>query len=75
MGRRQQRIDVYKQTVVWQEHIGKEMHVVCSNGAVFHCKLEKADSQKIYIKDFLGEAVVLPIDTIKEIILDFVTER
>lgn len=50
------------------------MNVVCSNGAVYHCKLERADQQKIYIKDLLGEKVSLPIDSIKEIIIDFVTE-
>ena len=74
MGRRQQRIEVYHQTVVWENHIGKEMNVICSNGAVYHCKLEKADQFKIYIKDLLGEKLTLPIDSIKEIIIDFVTE-
>jgi FMN-dependent NADH-azoreductase len=74
MGKRQQRIDVYHQPVVWTSYIGKEMNVVCSNGAVYHCVLEKADHQKIYIKDLLGEKVSLPIDSIKEIIIDFVTE-
>jgi len=50
------------------------MNVICSNGAVFHCKLKKADQQKIYIKDLLGEEITLPIDSIQEIIIDFVTE-
>jgi len=74
MGKRQQRIEVYNQSVSWESYVGKEMNVVCSNGAVYHCKLEKADVQKIYIKDLLGEYISLPIDQIKEIILDFVTE-
>lgn len=74
MGKRQQRIEVYHQPVDWATYIGKEMNVICSNGAVYHCKLEKADPQKIYIKDLLGERVSLPIDSIKEIIIDFVTE-
>ncbi|MBC7486702.1 MAG: hypothetical protein H7282_08115 [Cytophagaceae bacterium] len=74
MGKRQQRIEVYHQTVVWANYIGKEMNVICSNGAVYHCKLEKADQLKIYIKDLLGEKASLPIDSIKEIIIDFVTE-
>jgi len=74
MGKRQQRIEVYNQTVVWTNYLGKEMNVICSNGAVYHCKLEKADHRNIYIKDLLGEQFSLPIDHIKEIILDFVTE-
>ncbi len=74
MGRRQQRIEVYNQTVVWANYMGKEMNVICSNGSVYHCKLEKTDLEKIYIKDFLGEKISLPIHQIKEIILDFVTE-
>ena len=74
MGKRQQRIDVYQEPVVWANYIGKEMNVVCSNGVVYHCKLEKADQKNIGIKDLLGERVSLPIDSIKEIIIDFVTE-
>ena len=74
MGKRQQRIEVYNQPIHWASYIGKEMNVVCSNGAVYHCKLEKADAQKLYIRDLLGEKISLPIDHIKEIILDFVTE-
>lgn len=50
------------------------MNVICSNGAVYHCKLEKVDAQNIYIRDLLGEHVTLPIDHIKEIILDFITK-
>lgn len=74
MGKRQQRIEVYHQSVDWNNYIGKEMNVICSNGAVYHCKLEKADAHQLYIRDLLGERVSLPIDQIKEIILDFVTE-
>lgn len=74
MGKRQQRIDVYDQTVVWTNYIGKEMNIVCSNGSVYHCRLEKADHRSIYIKDLLGKKISLPIDGIKEIIIDFVTE-
>ena len=74
MGKRQQRIEVYNQSVSWASYVGKEMNIVCSNGAVYHCKLEKADVHQLYIKDLLGKHISLPIDHIKEIILDFVTE-
>jgi hypothetical protein len=74
MSKRQQRIEIFHQTVNWANYIGKEMNVVCTNGAVYHCKLEKAETQKIYIRDLLGEPISLPIDSIKEIILDFVSE-
>lgn len=74
MGKRQQRIEIYNRTVSWSNYVGKEMNVVCTNGVVYHCKLEKADLRTIYIKDLLGEHVTLPIESIKEIILDFVTE-
>ncbi len=74
MGKRQQRIEVYNQTVAWTNYLGKEMNVVCSNGAVYHCKLEKEDRGNLYIRDLLGERITLPIENIKEIILDFVTE-
>jgi hypothetical protein len=74
MGKRQQRIEIYNRTVVWPNYVGKEMNVVCTNGAVYHCKLEKADLRNIYIKDLLGEHVTLPIESIQEIILDFETE-
>ena len=74
MGKRQQRIEVYQASLVWSNYLGKEMNVVCANGAVYHGVLEKVEEKKILLKDLLGEKVVLSIDHIKEIILDFVTE-
>jgi small nuclear ribonucleoprotein (snRNP)-like protein len=74
MGKRQQRIEVYRQTINWKAYINKEFHVVCSNGAVYHGKLEQFDADNIYIRDVLGKRVTLSIDHLQEIILDFVTE-
>ena len=74
MGRRQQRIDVYPTSMVWTDYTGKEMQVVCTNGAVYHGILQKTNDKKIVIKDLSGVQFALSIETIKEIILDFITE-
>ena len=73
MGKRQQRIEVYRTPLIWSDYLGKEMNVVCTNGSVYHCILKKADDKNIFIEDFLGKSITLSQDSIKEIILDFVT--
>jgi hypothetical protein len=74
MGRRQQRIEAYHVSLIWNDYLGKEMNVVCTNGAVYHCILKKVDEKTIFIQDFLGETITLSMENIKEIILDFVTD-
>ncbi|MDB5273186.1 MAG: hypothetical protein JWO58_1553 [Chitinophagaceae bacterium] len=74
MGRRQQRIEVDRGSLVWTDYTGKEMQVICANGAVYHGVLKKANDKKIFIKDLSGVEFTLAIETIKEIILDFITK-
>lgn len=73
MGKRQKRINITKNTDSLLSYQGERLTLICLSGKVFYGTLKKVNKEALMLLDSSGNKVDLPVNEIKELIIDYVS--